>query len=157
MKYDLFDDWKEPQSVISWGKRFEDPIKPAWDSFLSMKIEPEFLIVIARFLIPGFRKINSCYLIDYKCEGFDDQTLKNFSLAANSYSEFERNFNSTSLYEAFAHSQTDNDSIFVEAANCLKISWSATVKSLFPNERFEIVLENTQASYGPRVTIFKIR
>lgn len=149
--------WAEPSAIVEWGKQCIPPIVPAWLDFINFKLHPDDFSVLARILLPSFITVDDVTLLHLKTVGHSDDALIRFSQEAESFEQFERDFNLVRIYELFPHATVDDEASFDLAGLLLKRGWEITLAAMLPDIEHEVVFSNSDKDYGPTITFFRIR
>ena len=147
--------WSEPQWIVEWGKSFENPITPAWDSYVNMETRPEDLIVFYRLAFPKFVEVHNCIVLEMKNEELTHQAVQSFLSQGNSTSRTEELYNSTSVFDLCSNATNVPEKVFIQMADLLAFSWKLALDRCFPKYSFEICISNTDKNYGPTVTFYR--
>lgn len=138
-----------------WKKQWSDQSLLDFSVYISERIHPEDFLISSKIFFPDFIEVNDCIFLSdrYVESNFDSwmEKLKNKS-------SVESIINHVNIYDLFSGSDHNvSDSIFIQIANVLKISWELSLSRGFLDKSFIVKTSFSEMEYGPTLTFYQDR
>lgn len=145
--------WELPSKLKDWGEKCSPPLKNPHLAQISFERTPIEVMSIGRFLLPEFIEFQGGVFLKSR---FSEERFSEWIEHFRDISEVEKMMNHTHVYDVFGYTKDATDEEFLQVAKLLQKTWAIALSTVFPNNNFDVTLQNSDQDYGPVVGFYSI-
>lgn len=145
-------DWREPEAISAWGRKFSPPLEGPWAHYIFQHVHPDIASAVGRLLLPAFVEHEGGVFLK---EGFSLEGYSKWMAELGDLTAVEQMLNHQHVYDVFAMERIPESS-FEGIAKLMVQTLRLALNTCFKERRFNIELSNTEEDYGPVVTFYSV-